>query len=162
MWIWHAFAFVFHASPQCVLSSSSQQRSAFCEAERTNNRRTTQTLCSTEAWTCCRLIVLDHLYPQYGQNLSLSSLLLSGGFGLIGASQLYFLEPNSAYYRYELKCPLSLIRWTVRSRYRQPLWKWWCWPWYTMTLGGHILLNCFIKWVGCLLKWLTNRNELFM
>lgn len=87
-----------------------------------------------------------------GQSPSQSSLLLSSGFGKIGASQLYFLEPNAAYYRYELKCPLSLIRWTVRGRYKQPLWKLWCWPWRRMTLGGHILLNCLIRWVGCLLK----------
>lgn len=91
-----------------------------------------------------------------GQIPSPSSLLLSSGFGVIGASQLYFLEPNAAYYRYELKCPLSLIRWPVRGRYRQPLWKLWCWPWRRMTLGGHILLNYFIRWVGvrmnCLCK----------
>lgn len=55
------------------------------------------------------------IFNSDGQSPSQSSLLLSSGFGKIGASQLYFLEPNAAYYRYELKCPLSLIRWTVRG-----------------------------------------------
>jgi len=57
--------FVSHASLQCVSRAHHHNRDRpSVSLNDTNNTRTTQTVYSTEAWTGCCLIVLDHLYLQ--------------------------------------------------------------------------------------------------